>query len=85
MKKPRMVEGFRKGRLTAIRRLSPVGEENIRWLFLCDCGIRFDTCAKNVTSGRTSSCGCYQKECAREHIKKLREVSGYNRKKKKEQ
>lgn len=56
------------GRLTVISRaedyVSPNGKHRIQWMCRCDCGIEKIVLGEALTSGRTISCGCAQKEIA---------------------
>ena len=60
--------GKRFGRLTVVRRISPVGSK-VRWLCRCDCGTMKDVIAYELTSGKTRSCGCLQAESR--HLRKV--------------
>lgn len=54
--------GKRFDRLVAIK---PTGEktpEGRVWLCKCDCGGSIETTARNLNGGRTTSCGCKQRE-----------------------
>lgn len=53
------IRGKRFGRLVATEQQS-----DGRWLCLCDCGGEVITQSGNLRHGATSSCGCYQRECA---------------------
>lgn len=62
-------EGERYGRLTVIREVEPHifpnGKQRRRFLCQCDCGSDpIKVFLNSLTSGRTKSCGCYQKEKA---------------------
>lgn len=66
------------GKLTAIKR---VGRTHLRlsiWKCLCECGNTVDVLGINLTTGRTISCGCYQKECFGKYSKKDKGVSSFN-------
>lgn len=39
-----------------------------RWECVCDCGKQFETAARNLRGGLTRSCGCIQRERARELV-----------------
>lgn len=54
------------GRLTALYRLH---DTNVRtkWLCICDCGNFAEVLLPNLTRGRTTSCGCRQKESVTKH------------------
>lgn len=58
-----MQAGERHGRLVSVRRISasPNGQSSI-WLFCCDCGEEKETLVSSVRAGRTTSCGCVQRE-----------------------
>lgn len=62
MTKPRRnIAGQRFGRLVAIRDIGRIG--NLRlWEFRCDCGRSYEQSSVRVTSGKTRSCGCLQRE-----------------------
>jgi hypothetical protein len=49
-------------RLTVISRNSPIGARNTKWNCLCECGNTSAPTAIALTSGHTSSCGCYRDE-----------------------
>jgi hypothetical protein len=61
--------GKRVGRLTVVRRLEdhvyPSGKPCPRWLCRCDCGNETAVLSKSLQKA-TQSCGCFQKERARE-------------------
>jgi hypothetical protein len=58
-----MVLGKRFGRLTAIEKVRVNGKW--RWVCKCDCGGQTRTTAHKLTTGWSSSCGCYAAEQAR--------------------
>lgn len=59
--------GYRYGKLLVLEKgPSRKGRANAYWWCLCDCGNKVLVCGGNLQSGNTTSCGCYQKECARE-------------------
>lgn len=67
--KPLDITGNRYGRLVAIKfvRIGTVNnpkDHNHHWIFRCDCGKQKIICKNRVTSGKTSSCGCYNRELA---------------------
>lgn len=68
-RKRRILDGERFGRLIVIGDdiLHPSRLRHV--LCLCDCGNRVSVPPKRLRSGRTRSCGCYQKECARNLMK----------------
>jgi hypothetical protein len=53
------------GRLTPVRRVANRGERRC-WLWRCDCGQTKEILLMLVTTGHTQSCGCFQRERARE-------------------
>lgn len=61
--------GKRIGRLTVIKRdedrVTSSGYRFTRWLCKCDCGTQKSVFANALNSGRTKSCGCMQKEIAK--------------------
>lgn len=61
--------GMKFGRLTVIK---PVGSEckKILWLCECECGNMVKVYTSHLMNGNTKSCGCLQKEKARERLMK---------------
>lgn len=59
--------GKRFGRLVAIKPTGKKTPEGRVWYCECDCGGSIETTARSLNSGRTTSCGCKQ----REHATKL--------------
>ena len=59
--------GQRFGRLVVIGRADPASDKrgNARWRCLCDCGNDKDVRGFDLRRGRTTSCGCLQKERVR--------------------
>lgn len=53
--------GKKFGKLTTIKRISPVGER-VKWLCKCDCGNELEAYATYLSNGDTESCGCLKKE-----------------------
>lgn len=53
--------GEKHGRLTVLYRDESVSGRGV-WVCECDCGNIHKTRGENLRSGRTTSCGCYQKE-----------------------
>ena len=60
--------GKKFGRLTVIDYapdyVSPSGNRLVRWKCKCDCGNEKDVISSDLTSGKTLSCGCLQKDVA---------------------
>lgn len=62
------------GRLTVVRRgedyaAPKTGHRHPRWLCQCECGNTKQILSAMLLSGKTKSCGCLQKELARERAK----------------
>lgn len=53
--------GMRYGRLQVIERAENHGKR-VMWRCLCECGKEVTTRGENLTTGRTQSCGCYNRE-----------------------
>lgn len=53
--------GQRYGRLIVVSR-APNRGQHVCWHCVCDCGNEKDIRANDLRSGRTTSCGCYQRE-----------------------
>lgn len=65
--------GQKFGRLTVIKRAQNTKDGRSQWLCKCDCGNETIVIGKNLSSGKTISCGCYHLE----QIKKVkRDISG---------
>ena len=56
------LQGQRFGRLTVIKYSHLDKHNRIVWLCKCDCGNEKEIPSQNLVTGRTTSCGCYQKE-----------------------
>jgi hypothetical protein len=59
------LSGMRFGRLLVIHRVENIGKR-AAWLCLCDCGANVIVQSTSLTRGNTKSCGCLQKDIARE-------------------
>jgi len=57
------------GRLTAIKRVSPIGQKKVKWLCKCDCGNEVEVYTTYLTTGQTKSCGCLKKELEEKHLR----------------
>ena len=60
------ISGQRFGRLVALERgedyISPKNEHLVQWICKCDCGNITTVVRGSLTSGSTTSCGCYNNE-----------------------
>lgn len=56
--------GQRFGRLTVVARAGSTPGRHATWLCRCDCGNELETIGLSLKQGKTTSCGCFQKECA---------------------
>lgn len=65
--------GRRFGRLTVIERTDTNKHKKVLWLCVCDCGREKEVIAQCLTSGRTRSCGCLQRESDAENGRKSRD------------
>lgn len=69
----RDLTGQRFGRLVCISRHSDrrsSGEMYARWSCVCDCGTHHDVDSRALTRGQSRSCGCLQRDRARETARK---------------
>ncbi|UDN56629.1 AP2 domain-containing protein [Clostridioides sp. ES-S-0010-02] len=58
------------GRLTAIKSTSKKAKSgHYIWTCQCDCGNKIEIIESSLTTGKTRSCGCLQKEAIRENMK----------------
>ena len=62
--------GLRFGRLTVVARAEPNRWGNPKWRCQCDCGKFSQPLAVHLRNKKTQSCGCLQKEIAREQATK---------------
>lgn len=58
------ITGNKYNRLTVVNRVMNHGDK-ISWLCKCECGNFCTVYGQYLKSGKTKSCGCYQKEAAR--------------------
>ena len=59
------------GRLTVIERSKEVKSGGASWICQCECGNIITATTSNLKSGKTKSCGCFQKEQASKNCKDL--------------
>ena len=50
------------GRLTVVREADRAKDRHIRWLCKCECGNEVTVSSNGLMSGKTKSCGCYQRD-----------------------
>lgn len=69
---PKLIDltGQRFGRLTAVEKAGKNNRKGTLWKCKCDCGNEVTVLAINLKQGRTTSCGCFQKEIASKGAKK---------------
>ena len=74
--------GLKFGRLTVLEqagsRIGKNGKSLIFWKCLCECGNIVEVYAGSLTSGLTTSCGCFQKEKAKENGLKYKRKNIYD-------
>lgn len=58
--------GNRYGKLLVMHRAGEAGKQ-ATWLCVCDCGEEVVVSGGSLRGGRTTSCGCYAKECVTTH------------------
>jgi len=78
MPKPLKISGQRFNRLEVIRRVENSKRGVSQWLCKCDCGNTVVVIGFRLTSGHTQSCGCYQRQRAKE-AKTIHGYSGRNK------
>ena len=61
--------GQKFGRLTVIKKI-PSSTKETRWKCICDCGTIHETNTHELRRGSTKSCGCLNRDQAKENIKK---------------
>ena len=66
--KAKDITGMKFGRLTVIERRGSDKHGNALWLCKCDCGNEVVVYGGHLRRGITMSCGCYQKDKAREIV-----------------
>lgn len=74
--------GLKFGRLTVLEqagsRIGKNGKPLIFWKCLCECGNIVEVYSGSLTSGLTTSCGCFQKEKAKENGLKCKRENIYD-------
>jgi hypothetical protein len=78
MSPPIEITGQRFGRLEVIERAENQGGQT-RWTCICDCGTETTVNGGDLASGATKSCGCLQREGARERIREQNFTHGHAR------
>lgn len=68
-KKHKDISNERFGRLVAISMIAKF-KNKTKWICLCDCGKIKEILLNSLTTGRTMSCGCLQKDCVVEYNSK---------------
>ena len=66
----KQLQGQRFGYLTVIEHVGYRNKEKL-WRCLCDCGNYTEVRGGSLTSGRTKSCGCYNKQLSKERLSKI--------------
>jgi hypothetical protein len=66
-------KGHRYGRLVVLKEWPHRLDKHVRWRCRCDCGNIAIVSGRLLRGGNTTSCGCYQRECAARAIRKLHE------------
>lgn len=75
--KPRDITGMRSGRLVVIERNLSIKKKGAYWDCICDCGNTCTVRSDGIITGRTSSCGCLQKELSSKRMKAKEHSVGY--------
>lgn len=68
--KTKDLTGQKFGKLTVLKRVSPIGEPHMKWECKCDCGRTITVAGTALKQGITQSCGCTRSRGE----KKIREV-----------
>lgn len=71
--------GQKVGRLTIVKEADRDKRNKIRYFCLCDCGVECIKLRGSILSGRTTSCGCYQKQSSSERSKILNTKHGLSK------
>lgn len=76
------ITGKRYGRLTVICRakdhIQPNGSHVVMWKCLCDCGEDITTSGISLRRGKTKSCGCLHKDCAKKQGRNNKKYNKYD-------
>ena len=64
--------GMKVFNLTVMRQDGRTKDRHIKWLCRCDCGNEVSVSSKDLISGHTKSCGCFQKEA----VSKAKHIHG---------
>ena len=62
MRKPLDLTGMRFGRLVALRSVGSNPQGNAMWECVCDCGKTVIINSQRLKSGKTKSCGCFNRD-----------------------
>ena len=62
------ITGNKYGRLTVIKRDGKSKDHQAMWLCECECGNQVRVRSKDLRSGHTTSCGCYNRELVSSQI-----------------
>ena len=68
MAKMKDLTGHKYNRITVIKPLEERRHAKVVWHVKCECGNEFDVIGSSLTRGYTKSCGCLQKEHAKENM-----------------
>lgn len=64
--------GHRFGRLTVVRDVEVIPPTKRRVVVICDCGNSYEVGLSSLTRGKSTSCGCYQREVVTKHGDRLK-------------
>lgn len=62
------IKGQKFGRLLVLEEKGINSHGKLEWVCLCDCGNTTIAATSNLTTGNTSSCGCFHKEIMKERL-----------------
>ena len=78
MVKALSIEGKKFGKLTVVKRSGSI-RKKAAWLCACECGAESTVVSSNLTSGKTTSCGCFSRKKASDNAIKRNTVHGHNK------
>lgn len=67
------------GRLTVVKRIPYKNKKRSLWLCKCECGNEARVLGQNLRNGNSTSCGCFNREAARERTRERNSTHGYSK------
>lgn len=75
---PINIKGQKFGRWTVLYSVPNLKSRDAKWMCECECGTQREVLGKNLRNGRSTSCGCYKKECDSKAMAERNKLSALN-------